>query len=85
MRHSDSDSDLCINDSEDYHHGGSGGAAVAAGDISLTGNSIHNNNNNSSMGTVDSRVRRSSNGRVSIRLVSDERSTILATYKNIDH
>lgn len=69
--HSDSDSDLCINDSEDYHPGGD--------------NLIGSNNNNNNIGTVDSRVRRNSNGRVSIRLVSDERSTILATYKNIDH
>lgn len=69
LRHSDSDSDLCINDSDDYHPGGD----------NLGGN------NNNNIGTVDSRVRRSSNGRVSIRLVSDERSTILATYKNIDH
>lgn len=40
---------------------------------------------NNNIGTLDSRVRRSSNGRVSIRLVSDEQSTILATYKNVDH
>lgn len=68
MRHSDSDSDLCLNDSDDYRTGS---------------NAVGGNNNN--IGTVDSRVRRSSNGRVSIRLVSDERSTILATYKNVDH
>lgn len=66
IRHSDSDSDLCINDNDDYRSG-----------------SISGMNNN--IGTLDSRVRRSSNGRVSIRLVSDEQSTILATYKNVDH
>lgn len=33
---------------------------------------------------VDSRIRRSSNGRVSIRVVSDERSIFLATYRNRD-
>lgn len=69
-RHSDSDSDLCLNDTDDYCNGSG----------SVSGSTINNN-----IGTVDSRVRRSSNGRVSIRLVSDERSTILATYKNIDH
>lgn len=68
IRHSDSDSDLCLNDNDDYRMNGS----------DSIGGGINNN-------TVDSRVRRSSNGRVSIRLVSDERSTILATYKNIDH
>lgn len=68
IRHSDSDSDLCINDNDDYRSG------------SISGGTLNNN-----IGTLDSRVRRSSNGRVSIRLVSDEQSTILATYKNVDH
>ncbi|XP_055296779.1 sodium/hydrogen exchanger 6 isoform X4 [Sitodiplosis mosellana] len=68
IRHSDSDSDLCINDNDDYRSG------------SISGSTLNNN-----IGTLDSRVRRSSNGRVSIRLVSDEQSTILATYKNVDH
>lgn len=68
IRHSDSDSDLCINDNDDYRSG------------SLSGSTLNNN-----IGTLDSRVRRSSNGRVSIRLVSDQQSTILATYKNVDH
>lgn len=66
IRHSDSDSDLCINDNDDYRSG--------------SGSALNNN-----IGTLDSRVRRSSNGRVSIRLVSDEQSTILATYKNVNH
>lgn len=70
IRHSDSDSDLCLNDTDDYCNGSG----------SIGGGSVNNN-----IGTVDSRVRRSSNGRVSIRLVSDERSTILATYKNTSH
>ncbi|XP_031627065.1 sodium/hydrogen exchanger 6 isoform X3 [Contarinia nasturtii] len=68
IRHSDSDSDLCLNDNDDYRSG------------SISGSTLNNN-----IGTLDSRVRRSSNGRVSIRLVSDEQSTIMATYKNVDH
>lgn len=71
IRHSDSDSDLCLNDNENYRSGSISG---------VSGGALNNN-----IGTLDSRVRRSSNGRVSIRLVSDDQNTILATYKNVDH
>lgn len=66
-RHSDSDSDLCLNSSDGYM-GCSSSVPPGAVDTEAT----------------DSRIRRSSNGRVSIRVVSDERSIFLATYRNRD-
>lgn len=68
-RQSDSDSDLCLNGSDGYL-----GCSIGV----ATGNENNNENAN------DSRIRRSSNGRVSIRVVSDERSIFLATYRNRD-